>query len=49
MLGETTSYSFESITTAVRLIAQGARFIATNPDVVGPTDQGIEQPYPARF
>jgi len=42
VLGETTSYSFESITTAVRLIAQGARFIATNPDVVGPTDQGIE-------
>ena len=41
VLGETNSYSFASITTAVRLIADGARFIATNPDVVGPTEQGI--------
>jgi NagD protein len=41
ILGETNSYSFASITTAVRLIAGGARLIATNPDVSGPTDQGI--------
>lgn len=40
VLGETTSYSFASVTTAVRLIDGGARFIATNPDVVGPTEQG---------
>ena len=40
VLGETTSYSFESITTAVRLIAAGARFIATNPDVSGPAETG---------
>ncbi len=42
VLGETVSYSFERITTAVRLVAGGARFIATNPDVVGPGERGIE-------
>lgn len=41
VLGETTSYSFERITQAVRLILNGARFIATNRDVNGPTDTGI--------
>lgn len=42
VLGETTNYSFERITRAVRLITQGARFIATNPDATGPTDKGIQ-------
>ena len=32
VLGETRTYSFESITWAIRLIDGGARFIATNPD-----------------
>jgi len=41
VLGETTAYSFERITKAVRLVLAGARFIATNPDVNGPTDTGI--------
>lgn len=41
VLGETVSYSFEQITTAMTLISNGARFIATNPDVSGPTDRGI--------
>ena len=41
VLGETNSYQFEAITHAVRLIAAGARFIATNPDTSGPTEQGI--------
>jgi len=41
VLGETTSYSFERITQAVRLVAAGARFIATNPDPSGPTENGI--------
>lgn len=41
VLGETFAYNFEQITTAVRLVAAGARFIATNPDVSGPTEQGI--------
>jgi NagD protein len=41
VLGETATYSFERITTAIRLIMDGARFIATNPDTVGPSDGGI--------
>src|SRR4051795_10826697 len=40
VLGETRTYSFEAITTAIRLIEKGARFIATNPDVSGPSQQG---------
>jgi NagD protein len=42
VLGVTTTYSFERITQAVRLIAAGSRFIVTSPDVVGPAEQGIE-------
>ncbi len=42
VLGETTSYSFEAIAKAVRLVASGARFIATNPDPSGPSEKGIE-------
>lgn len=41
VLGETLSYSFVRMTQAVRLIRGGARFIATNPDAVGPTESGI--------
>ncbi|MGQ7845141.1 HAD-IIA family hydrolase [Granulosicoccus sp. 3-233] len=44
VLGETRTYSFESITTAIRLVEKGARFIATNPDVTGPSPEG---PLPA--
>ena len=44
VLGETRTYSFERITQAIRLIANGARFIATNPDPTGPTPEG---PLPA--
>src|SRR5699024_4230718 len=44
VLGETRTYSFEAITRAIRLIGNGARFIATNPDVTGPSGQG---PLPA--
>lgn len=40
VLGETRNYSFEAITKAIRLIQGGARFIATNPDVTGPSDEG---------
>ncbi len=42
VLGVTTSYSYERITQAVRLVAAGARFIVTSPDVVGPTEAGLE-------
>lgn len=44
VLGETRTYSFQNITVAIRLIEQGARFIATNPDVTGPSPEG---PLPA--
>jgi NagD protein len=44
VLGETRTYSFERITTAIRLVAAGARFIATNPDPTGPSPDG---PLPA--
>lgn len=40
VLGETRTYSFEAITRAIRLIEQGARFIATNPDATGPSTEG---------
>jgi len=41
VLGETSTYSFERITTAIRLIMSGARFIATNPDPIGPAQGGM--------
>src|ERR671916_77721 len=44
VLGATRTYSFEAITRAIRLIGTGARFIATNPDVTGPSPEG---PLPA--
>jgi NagD protein len=44
VLGETRTYSFERITQAIRLVDRGARFIATNPDVTGPSPDG---PLPA--
>jgi NagD protein len=44
VLGETRTYSFERITHGIRLIDAGARFIATNPDPIGPSAAG---PLPA--
>jgi NagD protein len=44
VLGETRTYGFERITHAIRLVVAGARFIATNPDPVGPSTAG---PIPA--
>jgi NagD protein len=41
VLGETNSYSYELITRAVRLVHDGARFIATNPDPNGPSESGL--------
>ncbi len=40
VLGETRTYSFTAITRAIRLITAGARFIATNPDPIGPSIEG---------
>jgi NagD protein len=44
VVGETRNYSFEAITKAIRLINNGARFIATNPDATGPS---VDGPMPA--
>jgi NagD protein len=44
ILGEVRTYSFERVTRAIRLVSEGARFLATNPDPSGPTPDG---PVPA--
>jgi NagD protein len=41
VLGETRTYSFSTVTRAIRLIRDGARFVATNPDPVGPSTEGV--------
>ena len=41
VLGETRTYSFSAVTRAIRLILGGARFVATNPDPVGPSAEGV--------
>jgi NagD protein len=41
VLGETQTYNLELITKAVRFVAGGAHFIATNPDPSGPTETGL--------
>lgn len=40
VLGETRTYDFNALTRAIRLIEGGAKFIATNPDKTGPSDEG---------
>jgi NagD protein len=41
VLGEVNNYNFELITKAIRLINDGAMFIATNPDNTGPLEAGV--------
>ena len=41
VLGETLSYNFEIVTKAIRLVTEGAHFIATNPDPAGPSEGGV--------
>lgn len=41
VLGDTPSYDYVKLDRAVRLVLAGARFIATNPDVSGPEEEGI--------
>jgi len=41
VLGETTTYNYEMLTKAIRLINAGSRFVATNPDVSGPSETGV--------
>lgn len=42
VVGKTASFNFEMMKKALRLIGNGAKFIATNPDVVDPTESGLE-------
>lgn len=41
VVGETRNYNYESILRAVRLVNGGAKLIGTNPDMTGPSEQGI--------
>lgn len=41
VLGETRNFNFDNLTKAIRLILNGARFIATNPDATGPSLDGV--------
>jgi NagD protein len=41
VLGETFDYNFHQVTKAVRLIIEGASFLATNPDPTGPSEAGV--------
>jgi len=42
VVGDTRSYDYEKIERAARLILGGARFIATNLDLTGPSEEGIQ-------
>lgn len=41
VIGEPKSYNYEMIIKAVRLIQNGAKLVATNSDLTGPTENGI--------
>jgi len=41
VIGESESHNFEKITKAVRLVINGARLIASNPDANGPSEGGL--------
>ncbi|MFZ7131709.1 MAG: HAD-IIA family hydrolase [Eubacteriales bacterium] len=41
IVGETRSYNYDSIIHAVKLVLKGAKLIGTNPDITGPTEDGI--------
>ena len=41
VVGETSSFSYEKILKAVKLVRGGAKLIGTNPDVTGPIENGI--------
>jgi len=41
VVGETRSYSYEKIETAINLVLAGAKLIGTNPDLTGPTERGL--------
>ena len=41
VVGGTQTYDYQRIAEAIRLIRHGARFIATNPDPTGPSEDGL--------
>jgi len=41
VVGETHSYSYDTITLAINLVQRGARLIGTNPDLTGPGEHGL--------
>lgn len=41
VVGESHSYTFETLVKAVNLVLQGARLIGTNPDLTGPVEDAI--------
>ncbi|MFW6006714.1 MAG: HAD-IIA family hydrolase [Bacillota bacterium] len=41
VVGETRTYNYEKIEHAVKLIDRGAKLIGTNPDLTGPSEEGI--------
>lgn len=41
VVGDTDTYNFEKIETAVNMVLKGSRLIGTNPDVSGPAEDGI--------
>jgi len=41
VVGETPMYTYETIKKAVSLVLKGAKLIGTNPDLTGPTENGI--------
>lgn len=41
IIGETSNYNYESISTAVRHVRRGAKLIGTNSDITGPSEHGI--------
>ncbi|MEC5399729.1 HAD-IIA family hydrolase [Uliginosibacterium sp. H1] len=42
VVAKSTSFNFEQLRRAVRLIDQGAKFIGTNPDMIDPVEGGLE-------
>ena len=42
VVGDTRRYDYETLEHAIRLIVGGARFIATNTDLTGPSESGIQ-------
>lgn len=42
VVGKTSSFNYDQLKKAARLIHEGAKFIGTNPDVIDPTEGGFE-------